>query len=71
MTKNRKNLFQNSATVLRNNKSNIHYYQITSLSFKTKTGVCTEAKPHAIFQSFLFEMLGFIHSSMTGNFDPN
>ena len=29
------------------------------------------AKPCAIFQSFLLEMLGFIHSSMTGNFNPN
>ena len=30
------------------------------------------AKPHAIFQSFLLlEMLSFIHSSMTGNFNPN
>ena len=36
-----------------------------------KIGVCTVAKPHAIFQLFLLEMLGFIHSSMTGNFNPN
>ena len=28
------------------------------------------AKPHAIFQSFLLEMLGFIHTFMNGNFDP-
>ena len=35
-----------------------------------KIGVCTVAKPHAIFQSFLLEMLGFIHSLMTGNFNP-
>ena len=35
-----------------------------------KIGVHTLAKPHAIFQSFLLEMLGFIHSFMTGNFNP-
>ena len=64
--------FQNSATVSRNNKSNIHYFKITSLSFKTRTkiGVCTLAKPHAIFQSFLLEMLGFILSFITTNFNP-
>ena len=33
-------------------------------------GVYTVAKPHAIFQSFLLEMLGFIHSFMTGNINP-
>ena len=67
-----KNSFQNTATVSRNNKSNIHNFQIISLSFKTRTkiGVCTVAKPHAIFQSFLLEMLGLIHSFMTGNFNP-
>ena len=27
-------------------------------------------KPHAIVQSFLLEMLGFILSFMTGNFNP-
>ena len=27
-------------------------------------------KPHAIFQSFLLEMLGFIHSFMIVNFYP-
>ena len=50
----------------------IHYFEISSLSFKirTKTGVCTVAKPHAIFQSFLLEMLDFIQSVMTGNFNP-
>ena len=48
--------FQNSATTSRNEKSrniksNIHYFEITSLSYKTRTeiGVCTLAKPHAIF----------------------
>ena len=52
--------------------SNIHYFEITSLSLKirAKISVCTLAKPHAIFQSFLSEMLGFIHSFMTGNFNP-
>ena len=62
--KNPKKSFQNSATISRNNMSNIHYFKITSLSFKTRTkiGVCTLAKPQAIFQSFLLEMLGFISS---------
>ena len=71
MTKIRKKSFQNSATVSRNNKSNIHYFQITSISFKTRTkiGVCTVAKPHAIFESILLEMLGSIHSFMTSNFN--
>ena len=52
--------------------SKIHYFEITSLSFKirAKIGVCILAKPHAIFQSFLLEMLGFIHSFTTGNFNP-
>ena len=73
MTKIRKKSFQNSDTVLRNNKSNIHYFQITSLSFKTRTkiGVCTVTKPHAIFQLFLLEMLGFNHSLKTGHFNRN
>ena len=30
----------------------------------------TLAKPHAIFQLFLLEMLGFIHSFTAGNFNP-
>ena len=70
-TKTKKSL-QNSATVLRNNMSNIHYFQIISLSFKirTKIGVCTLAKPHAIFQSFLLDMFGFIQSFKTGKFNP-
>ena len=69
MTKKTKTSFQNSATVSRNNTSNIHYFEITSLSFKirTKISVCTLAKPHTIFKSFLLEMLGFNHSFMTGN----
>ena len=52
--------------------SNIHHFKITSLSLKTRTkiGVCTVAKPDAIFQSFLLEMLGVIHRSMTGNSNP-
>ena len=52
--------------------SNIHYFEITFLLFKirTKIGVRTLAKPHAIFQSFLLEMLGFIHSFTTGKFNP-
>ena len=73
MTKIReKKSFQNLSTVSRNNKSNIHYFQITSLSFKltrTKIGEGNVTKPHAIFQSFLLEMLGFIHRFMTDNFD--
>ena len=71
MTKVRKKSFQNSATVSRNNKSNIHYFYIASLSFKirTKIGVCHMAKPNAILPLFLLEMLGFIHSFMTGNFN--
>ena len=54
------------------NKSNIHYVEITSLSFKIrkKIGACTLAKPQAIFQPFLLEILGFIHSYMTGNCNP-
>ena len=50
---------------------NIRYFEITSLSIKirTKIGVCTLARPHAIFQSFLLEMLGFIHSFTTSNFN--
>ena len=28
------------------------------------------AKTHAIFHSFLLEMLGCFHSFMTGNFNP-
>ena len=54
MTKIRRKSFKNSATFSRNNKSNIHYFQITSLSFRIrmKIDVCTKAKPHAIFQSF-------------------
>ena len=73
MTKIRKKKsFENSATVSRKNKSNIHYFRIILLSFKTRTkiGVCTLAKTHAIFQSFLLEMLGFILSFMTANFNP-
>ena len=52
--------------------SNIPYFEIISISFKirTKIGVCTLAKPHAIFQSFLLEMLGFIHSFTASNFNP-
>ena len=64
--------------------SNIHYFEITSLSFKirTKIDVCTLAKPHAIFHFlfiylfiiifffFLSEMLGFIHRFTAGNFNP-
>ena len=73
MTKIRKNLFKIQPQS-REIKSNIHYFYITSLLsvFKTRTkiGVCTVAKPHAIFQSFLLEILGFIHSLMTGNFNP-
>ena len=58
-----------SATVSRNNKSNINYFEISSLSFKirTKICVCTLAKPHSICQTFLLEMLGFIYSFVTGN----
>ena len=50
---------KNSSTVLRNNKSNVHYFEITSLSFKIRTeiGVCTLVKPYATFQSFLLEIL--------------
>ena len=36
----------------------------------TKIGVCTMAEPQAIFQSFLLEMLGFIHSFTTCNLNP-
>ena len=50
----------------------IHLFEIASLSFKirTKIGICTLAKPHAIFQSFLLKMLDFIHTFMTSNFNP-
>ena len=34
-------------------------------------GVCTLGRPHAIFQSFLLEMLDFIQSFTTSNFNPN
>ena len=70
--KNPKKSFQKSTTVLRNNMSNIHYFEITSLSFtiRMKIGICTLAKPHVIFQMFLLEMLGFIYSFKTGNFNP-
>ena len=37
MVASEKKSFQNLSTVSRNNKSNIHYFQITSLSFKTRT----------------------------------
>ena len=72
MTQNKQKSFQNSATVSRNFKTNIHYFANTSLSFKirTKIGVCILANPGAIFQSFLLELLGVIHSSMTGNSNP-
>ena len=52
---------------------NIHYFEISSLSFdiRKKIGVCTLSKPHAIFQSLLLEMLGFVHSFMTGELFPN
>ena len=56
----------------RNNKSNIHYFEITSISFKTRTKIgiiCIVGKPHAIFYSFLLEMLGFIHSFVAGDFN--
>ena len=58
MTKIKKKTFQNSATVPRNNMSNIRYFEITSLSFKirTKISICTLANPHAMFQLFLLEM---------------
>ena len=72
MTKIEKNLFKILSQSRGNNKSNIHYFEITSLSFKmrTKIGVCTLAKTHVIFQLCLLYMLGFIHSFMTGNFNP-
>ena len=72
MTKIRKKSFQNSATVSRNDTSNIHYFKINSLSFKTRTkiAVCTVTKPHVIFQWFFLEMLDFIHSCLTGNYNP-
>ena len=52
--------------------SNIHYFYIASLSFKTrmKISVCIVAKPHAIFQSFLLKMFGLSLSFMSGNFTP-
>ena len=52
--------------------SNIHYldYLPFHLKIRSKIGVCTMAKRHAIFQSFLLETLRFIHSFMAGNFNP-
>ena len=49
--------------------SNIHYFEIISLSFKirTKIGVCTLASDISIV---LMEMLGIIHSFTTGKLNP-
>ena len=70
MTKIRKNIFKIQPQSLEIT-SNIHYFEIISLPFKiTKICVCFLARPHVIFQKFLLEMLGFIHSITTGNFNP-
>ena len=71
MTKSEKNLF----------KIRPQYCEITSQIFiifrlppfhlkqERKLVYAIMTKHHAIFQSFLLEMLGFIHSFMTGNFN--
>ena len=64
--KSEKKSSQNSATVSRNDTSNIHYFTLPPFHLIV---VCTVSKPHEIFQSFLMEMLGVIHSFMAGNFN--
>ena len=39
------------------------------LKQRTNIDVCTVAKPYAIFQSFLLEMIGLIHTFITGIFN--
>ena len=41
-----------------------------NLKIRTKIGVCIMAKTLAIFQLCLLEMLGCIHSFMTGTINP-
>ena len=40
-----------------------------TFKIRMKIAVCTLAKSHAIFQTFLLEMLDFIYSFTTGNFN--
>ena len=74
MTKIRTNLFkmQSQSREITSQIFIIFRLPSSSLLFKTRTkiGVCTVAKPHVIFQSFLLEMLGFIDTFMTVNFNP-